>query len=302
MIEQEISYNWYPLSLAIKNTLANTQSTALSGSNLIPSANGTIVSGGSIQSPNYSAGNSGWIIFSKGNAEFANGTFRGVINASSSNLVQYDAIVDINGHSDYTKIEDAVTAGKKTIFVRKGTYILTSNIVLTNGMSLIGEDRDSTIINLGIYQIRATGGNDYSTGTVSPVSLSQTVVGVDTLWTTNLVVNDYIILEGIPYQITAVTDNTHLEISDAYCGISGTGLSYHSGRMVSNITIQNLSFINKLTDNTVGISLNMVVNSYFFNFRTKCGFSLLGINGIQSYYCFNSIFNLSSNRFSIFCL
>ncbi len=57
-----------------------------------------------------------------------------------------DAMVSATG-GDYTTIQDAIDAGKKTIFVKNGTYEISSAItILASDTTLIGEDKDNTII------------------------------------------------------------------------------------------------------------------------------------------------------------
>lgn len=52
-------------------------------SNIVPSANGSVMNGGAMQSPNYSPGVSGWIIKAGGDVEFGSGKFRGDITGAS---------------------------------------------------------------------------------------------------------------------------------------------------------------------------------------------------------------------------
>ena len=69
------------------------------------------------------------------------------IQARYSNLRNFEAIVDVNGHGDYTDIQSALDAGKKRIFVRGGTYEISSAISIMHSDVLIqGEGMNSTII------------------------------------------------------------------------------------------------------------------------------------------------------------
>lgn len=47
---------------------------------------------------------------------------------------------------DYTTIQDALAAGHKKIYIKSGTYIITDDIVLESGVQLIGENRESTVL------------------------------------------------------------------------------------------------------------------------------------------------------------
>ena len=63
-------YNYYPLSLKVPQNKEepqyNVPAEVISSSNLIPSANGSILASGTMQSPNFSPNNSGWRINSNG--------------------------------------------------------------------------------------------------------------------------------------------------------------------------------------------------------------------------------------------
>lgn len=68
------------------------------------------------------------------------------VAAAGGGQTTYDAVVATSG-GDYTDIQSAVNAGKKTIFVRKGTYTISSAVTITSSdVNIIGEDRDQTII------------------------------------------------------------------------------------------------------------------------------------------------------------
>lgn len=50
---------------------------------------------------------------------------------------------------DYTSIQDALDAGKKNIYVKKGTYIISSTItILSSDVTIIGESRENTVLKL----------------------------------------------------------------------------------------------------------------------------------------------------------
>lgn len=88
---------------------------------------------------------------------FADGT-------DASGSVLYDAVVASSG-GDYTSLQDAVTAGKKTIYVRKGTFTNTSTLTLPDNAVIIGESPTESII---------TGAAIQGTGTASISNLKIT--------------------------------------------------------------------------------------------------------------------------------
>lgn len=72
----------------------------------------------------------------------------------------YDAVVAPSG-ADYDSVADAC-AGEDagaTIFIRKGTYIETADVVMKSGQRLIGEHRELTVIDFdnSAYQVKAAG-------------------------------------------------------------------------------------------------------------------------------------------------
>jgi len=73
----------------------------------------------------------------------------------------YEAIVAPAG-GDYTTLGAAITAGKKRIFIRNGTYAEAGNINLPDGVVIVGESREGVIINIGAFvlQCLGTGGNE----------------------------------------------------------------------------------------------------------------------------------------------
>jgi len=70
-------------------------------------------------------------------------------NASSSTTYNDFITVDDDGEADYTKIQDAIDAASEgdTIFVYNGTYY--EMILIDKSITIIGEDRESTIIDGG---------------------------------------------------------------------------------------------------------------------------------------------------------
>lgn len=99
----------------------------------------------------------------------------------------YDSYVDDDGGKDFTNIQDAIDAATNgdTVFVYSGIY--NENLVINKSISLIGENKDSTIItgdgdNEGIYivkdQINVSGftiNNELGTGSIRIVSSFNTI-------------------------------------------------------------------------------------------------------------------------------
>ena len=68
----------------------------------------------------------------------------------------------------------------------------------------------------------------YRTGTVNVVNNDATVVGVGTLFTSEVQAGDIftVAYSNVWYEVASVTDNTHLELSANYAGVTANGVSY----------------------------------------------------------------------------
>ena len=61
----------------------------------------------------------------------------------------YDAVVDVAGGGDYTTVQDAITAGKKSIFIKDGAYSIGAVLNITiSGTHLYGESREGVSISM----------------------------------------------------------------------------------------------------------------------------------------------------------
>jgi len=205
----------------------------------------------------------------------------------------YDSVVDVNGGGDYVSVQEALAAGKKRIFLRSGTYILNSDINIGSDTFIVGEDKYNTIIDLNnTYQILTSGDTEYNTGTITVANDDTTIVGSGTVWTTNLAVNDYIVIYGSVYKITEVTDNTHLEIEIPYRGYPESSISYSAGTFINNIELRNFTITGQDTAiaGKASVYLYGIVNSYVANLilkETKLSYG----NGVDVRYGFKNIFS-----------
>lgn len=97
------------------NYFPETEST----SNIIPSANGSVMKGGSMQSGNFAVGVSGWRITAAGELEASSGTFRGSITATSGTI------------GGFVIGATTLTGGTSLSFSSTGTGIITSGTIRT---------------------------------------------------------------------------------------------------------------------------------------------------------------------------
>lgn len=158
----------------------------------------------------------------------------------------YDAIVDINGTGDYTSIYEAFNVGHKTVFVKKGTYTETNNIIIPDNGVLVGESISDTVINLsGSVSVKCDGsaGTKETVGTISFTTDSTTVTGSATLFT-NLSPGDYILIGQNFIEIDSITNDTTLILKDNYRGQSQSNQPYVGQSMKTGIIIKNLTITN----------------------------------------------------------
>jgi hypothetical protein len=163
---------------------------------------------------------------------------------TSSNV--YSAIVSSTPFAtcDYTSIAAAFAAGATSVFVTRGTYIETANIVIPAGGQLHGECPGSVIINFsGAFSILADGSggvNPQTAGTVSITANTSTVTGVGTTFTA-LAAGQYILLNATYHKIVSIASDTQLTISGVHyntlTNVAYQALSMNTGCKIENITI-----------------------------------------------------------------
>lgn len=213
----------------------------------------------------------------------------------------YDAVCSIDNTGDFQgndAVQKAINVGKTNISIRKGTYTLSADIDLLSGVSLYGEDKYDTIIDLNNdYKIKVLGNTPYTTGTITVVNGDATITGSGTSWSASLEVNDYIVFNGNVYKITEVTDNTHLEVEIVYEGKAESGISYRAGTFKNNIYIENLTIQGQDVASTdQALYLYGVVNSSVNNIIIKNN-DLAYTQGLSLYYAFNNIIkNITVNN------
>ena len=165
---------------------------------------------------------------------------------------QFDATVAKDGRGDYESIAEAFAEGNRTVFVKNGTYVETSDIVMPSGGVLQGETAGETLIYFAgtASQIKADAGAAKETaGTVSVPNGSTTVTGVGTSFTslpdpsTNYV---FIRLHAAYHLVASITDDTHLELQSTFRGRAISGIAYEARGMFAGLTISSLIVVGGL--------------------------------------------------------
>ncbi|HPB32299.1 MAG TPA: NosD domain-containing protein, partial [Candidatus Sumerlaeota bacterium] len=181
----------------------------------------------------------------------------------------YDAVVAPSG-GDYTTLQAALAANKKTILVRNGTYTLDSDIEITqSGTVIIGESRDGVIFdcNNTAFGIKAEYYGLSGGGTITIPNGGSTVTGTGTSWVTQLsdISRAYIRLGDVWYKIASIPNNTTINLTDTYRGKELSLATYASGNILKNIRLENLTIANFNSSNKGAISFSGAVDGIIKN-------------------------------------
>lgn len=143
---------------------------------------------------------------------------------------------------------DPVTGGG-TIMLEQATYTPNGSLVLQSNVSLIGQSRTGTIIDMSATSrlLSISGSSAYRTGTVALNNGDTTVTGSGTSWDATMI-GQSIHLQDFWYIISAVASTTSLTISSAYKGTSITGVHYGIATTISGVTVSNLTIQNGTTN------------------------------------------------------
>lgn len=189
-------------------------------------------------------------------------------------------IVDDDGSANFTKIQEAINAANPgdTIFVRNGTYY--ENLVINKTLTIIGENRDYTIINgskkghvvlikadnvtIKYFTIIMGWGTYYGSG-VHVESVSNSII-------CNNNISDN--LRGISLYYSA--NNSVFNNFIKNCFYDGIYLQTSSGNIISNNTI----FFNKNGITLDSSNENIMNNNVIFNNE---------LSGITSFYSKNNV-------------
>lgn len=226
-------------------------------------------------------------------------------------------------------IQDALnnvsSLGGGRVLMRNGTYLLDTDIVVPDNLTLEGENGGAVILDFGgnSNQVIVSGELVNSTGTCAINNRGVTVTGTGTAWT-NALIGEFILLKGRWFEITAVADTTHLTIINTFDADSISGQSVviattATGSTLLNFTVQNSahsnggvyfaysqsSFLDGISVINCTIGINFLATSVqnVVNFFTdSCGIGAKVTNSaiftMYNYECYNSTgTNLLCDRF-----
>ena len=88
--------------------------------------------------------------------------------------------------------------------------------------------------------------SQYKTGTVDVANGDATVVGNGTLFLTEVTIGDIFVRDGdiASYEVGSITDDTNLELTGNYVGVTGAGVNYSISRDFTSP--DNIPFMNQL--------------------------------------------------------
>lgn len=150
----------------------------------------------------------------------------------------------VGANEQFAKLSDAIAAGCTSIYMKNGTYVETSDIVLPNtgGIAIRGETPGGvTIVLVGSARVvlDGCGGTQESTGTVSVTNGSATVTGSGTTFT-NLQPEWWIKVQGIYLHIASIESDTSLTLKAPYQGRSLAGQDFIAHKMCAGMILENL--------------------------------------------------------------
>ena len=163
----------------------------------------------------------------------------------------YDAIVSTDStQGDYTLPSAAFNAGKKSIFIRSGTYTETQDIIIPDGGSIRAETPGGVILNfLGTAFGIKCGSSPApiaSAGTITLTQASTLVTGTGTTFT-SLVVGNFILVENSYFRIASITDDTNLVINRPFPYITLTNTSYQ----ITNKAVETMGVISGTNNSNI---------------------------------------------------
>lgn len=194
-----------------------------------------------------------------------------------------DYKVVVSPGDDVQKAIDSIGTDGGTVFLTAGTYTLTDNLDIPSNLILEGEGMGVVTLYFSTVDkgIKVQGSDNYSTGTLSINNGSTALVGSGTSWDGNVTTSHKIKLQNFWYDISAVTDDTHITLSAKYLGTNLSGATYDSAVMVENF---------KLKDFTVyysggnGIYINYAYYFYIDDVvASTCGGDGMNINNSSTF-------------------
>lgn len=147
---------------------------------------------------------------------------------------QFTVVSSTPGEGDYTSIVTALNAGHEYIFVKRGTYVETADLVL-DGQTLIGEGPECTIIQLVNQSVEIktkVAATAYRTGTITLTNNSVAITGAGTAWATGATApstyaEPWLVTRGAMMPINSVVNDTTINLKQQYRGPTLAAQEYY---------------------------------------------------------------------------
>lgn len=138
--------------------------------------------------------------------------------------------------------------GGGRVFLQGGTYVLNDVLTLTSSVQIVGENRDTTVLDFNgtAGNITGTGTNVYTTGTITSITGGSIVTGSGTAWLSNVtpLVSNFFINERW-HLVAAVTGDTTLILAESYSGPTvSAGSSYRIATPLRDVQMRDLTIKN----------------------------------------------------------
>lgn len=157
-------------------------------------------------------------------------------------------LLTIDNTSDIqTSIDTLNAAGGGTLYLKSGTYTVTTALTGYSSITIIGVSPDETIINFSstAANLSFAGTGVYTTGTITSITSGVNVTGSGTSWLANATAGQHLFLGTRWYLIAAVTGDTTLVLAEGYVdNVTMPGASYRIASVKQNIKISDLSIKN----------------------------------------------------------
>lgn len=152
-----------------------------------------------------------------------------------------------NKDNNFDDIQEAIDyvygQGGGTVFIKNGEYLVNNNIVMKQGVSLLGESPYNVVINFQgqAYQIQSKGTSIYSTGTITLTNRSNIITGSGTNWT-SAYEGKAIIYKGYLAYIVSVNSTTEMEVDLVWMKETEASVTFNIvneliATNISNITV-----------------------------------------------------------------
>lgn len=186
----------------------------------------------------------------------------GTITAGSINIGSGNATIASTGNAVFKNVDIGVTnitidntgdiatqvaaisaAGGGVLHLKAGTYTVNVAVNIPSSVRIIGQSFSTTIIDFNntAANFTLTGGNVYTTGTISSISGGVNVVGSGTTWTVAMI-GRQIFINNRWYVIAAFTDTTHITLASGYADGATYSGTYRISSVVTDVSIEQLTF------------------------------------------------------------